>query len=169
MAGTETYYFGECTYYCARELGWVRGGWGNATDWCLNAARSGLAETMIPTVGAVVVYAAGDGYSTFGHCAIVRTVGVGDQFLVSEMNYVAWNYVDDRWSSSYDVECFILPPGVAPGTGGGLGGGAGPGDVHPAALEVVNAWDQIAGYWTNTAPQQVHHWQEINALALTIG
>jgi len=169
VAGESTYFFGECTYYVALSLSWVRGGWGNAGDWCASAARDGLQETSIPTEGAVVVYAAGDGYSNFGHCGIVRQVGVGDQFLVSEMNYVAWNYVDERWSTSFDVACFILPPGVAPGATGGPGGGAGPNDVPAEAGDVVNAWSQIQGYLNVAAPQDLQHWAEINAYPLDIG
>lgn len=151
MAGVETYYFGECTYYCARELAWVRGGWGNAGDWPAAAARDGFQLTLLPTVGAVVVYAAGDGYSAFGHCGIVRAVGVGDQFLVSEMNYVAWDEVDERWSGLYDVAAFILPPGVAPGsTVGGLGGGAAdPGSQ--AAGDVQSSWAYFADYMNRRA------------------
>ncbi len=142
MAGEDTYDFGECTWYCAHDRWWVRGGWGNATDWAGNAARDGLQLTMVPTLGAVVDYAAGNGYSTFGHVAVVRQVYGSDSFLVSEMNYVAWDEVDERVSNLHDVEAFILPPGVQPGGGGPPPGGGGSGAVDAALLE----WASLQQY-----------------------
>ena len=147
MAGANTYMFGECTWYVATELPWVRGGWGDAYQWAAAAGGEGFAETDIPTVGAVVVYAAGSGYSAFGHVAIVRAVYSLNSFLVSEMNYAAFDQVDDRVSTMYDVDRFILPPGVAPGsTGGGLGGGAGSGFG-----DASTAWGSFADFLNNEA------------------
>ena len=165
----ESYYAGECTDGACRYAYWVREGWGNAGDWLSNAGRDGFQTTNVPTLGAVVVYAPGDGYSTFGHCGVVIALGQGGQFQVHEMNYVAWNQYDDRWSSLYDVAGFILPPGVQPGAGGdGLGRG-GPSDVPAGAGEVVNAWSNVAGFLNVAAPQDLSHWAEIHAYPLDIG
>lgn len=154
MAGAETYAYGQCTYFVARELGWVEGGWGNAGDWCANSARSGLAQSLIPTAGAVVIYAPGDGYSTFGHCGIVRQLGVGDQFLVEEMNYVAWNEVDRRWSNSFDLECFILAPGASPGQGAGPDFDPGAGGAPAGTEGPVGAWAYFFQYINQRATDQ---------------
>ncbi len=127
---------------------WVRCGWGNAGDWPAHAAQDGFQLTRVPTVGSVVVYAPGDGYSPFGHCALVRQLGQDGQFLVSEMNYVAWNTVDERWSSSYDLSAFILPPGVGPGGGGPPppgGGGSGADQIH-------GAWNKLMDLYNGQAP-----------------
>lgn len=118
MAGQETYDFGECTWYVASTLPWVQGHWGNAADWAASAARAGFGITNYPVAGAVVVYAAGGGYSSFGHVAIVQSVYADGTFLVSEMNFVAFDQVDTRVSNMWDVAAFILPPGS------NLGGGA---------------------------------------------
>lgn len=115
MAGESTYYFGYCTWYVAHTLAWVRGGWGNAYQWAANALRDGFQLTTLPTVGAVVVYGPGHGYSAWGHVAIVRAVIPPGLFLVQEMDAVAWNVVSERVSNLYGVTAFILPPGVSAG------------------------------------------------------
>lgn len=142
MSGQDTYTFGECTWYVASTLPWVQGGWGNATDWPPNAARAGFQLTGVVTLGAVVAYAAGDGYSDFGHVAIVVRVDGPAVFLVSEMNFVGWDLVDQRVSNMHDVEAFILPPGVAPGSGSGSPGGGGAGTADAARVE----WAGLQGY-----------------------
>ena len=147
----ESYYFGECTRGACEYAYWVPEGLGNAGDWAGNAAARGFAVTMTPTVGAVVVYGAGNGYSSFGHCGVVLDVGAGQQFLVHEMNYVAWDQYDDRWSNLYDVVGFILPPGVSPGAGAPSGLGPGPGPQDRLAL----AWATLAADWNTTLPDEV--------------
>lgn len=154
MAGQDTYDPGQCTWYVAGALAWVRGGWGNAGDWAANAQAQGFQLTLIPTVGAVVVYAAGDGYSLFGHCGIVESVDGQGLFTVAEMNFVAAFEVDHRQSNLYDVAAFILPPGVQPGQppAGPLGQGAG---SLPQGLGPVNdAWSFLQSYYNDHAPQQ---------------
>lgn len=115
MAGESTYYYGYCTWYVAHELAWVRGGWGNAYQWAAAAARAGFRLTSTPTAGSVVVYGPGNGYSAWGHVAIVLAALAGGYFLVSEMDAVAWNVVSRRISGRGGVTAFILPPGVAAG------------------------------------------------------
>lgn len=141
MAGEDTYDFGECTWYVAHELAWVRGGWGNATDWPAHAAAQGFGITDHPVVGSVVAYAAGGGYSDFGHVAIVEAVWNRFSFQVREMNFVAWDTVDHRTSSMWDVEAFILAPGS------GLGGGSQDGGGGPTAVDRVKLeWAGLAQY-----------------------
>jgi len=101
-----------------------------------------------PQPGAVVVYAAGDGYSEFGHVGLVTEVYSNDSFLVREMNFTAWNQYDLRVSNRYDVEAWLLAPGTVPGLGGGsaeAGGGAGLPDVE-------TAWTWAAGVLNDTLP-----------------
>lgn len=139
MARCDSYYAGECTQGACQAASWVGDGWGNATDWCGHAAGAGLQLTSVPTKGAVVVYAAGDGYSQYGHCGVVQDVYADGSFLVLEMNYSTWNDYDQRVSSQYDVECFILPPGASPGgpspTPPGRGG--------PGQANIINEWWQL--------------------------
>lgn len=147
----ESYYFGECTWGACEYAYWVPEGLGNAGDWAANAAARGYQVTDVPTIGSVVVYGAGDGYSNFGHCGVVIDVAGNGQFLVHEMNYVAWDQYDDRWSSAYDVVGFILQPGTSPGAGPpstGLGG-PGPGG------ELAVAWGTLAQDWNQTVTQEV--------------
>lgn len=158
MAGQSTYDFGECTWYVAGALDWIPGGLGNAGDWCVNAAGRGFAETLIPTEGSAVVYAAGDGYSNFGHCAKVEQVYADGTFLVSEMNYVAWDTRDERISSMWDVACFILAPGQSPGQGAPPGGGRG----GPSNDDLYAAWGAWAEVNNNGAPNAAAY---VSALA----
>lgn len=150
MAGQDTYTFGNCTWYVAGLYGWVRGGWGNATDWPPAAARDGLQLTLTPTVGAAVAYRAGAHYSIFGHVAGVLSVLGPNSFLVTEMNFVGFDLVDQRVSSMVDVEAFILPPGVAPGASGGpLGSGSG------SANDVRVEWSGVQQWFNQDSADQI--------------
>ena len=159
MARCDSYFVGECTQGACEFASWVLDGWGNAGQWADSARSSGFGVTMTPTEGAVVVYGAGDGYSSFGHCGVVLSVGVGDQFLVHERNFVAWNEDDDRWSNSFDVIGFILPPGVQPGAGSpppGRGAGGPPGDL-------IASWATLAGDWNQTLPEHINRLRRVRA------
>lgn len=142
MAGQDTYTFGNCTWYVAGLYPWVRGGWGNATDWPPAAARQGFQLTMTPTVGAAVAYRAGAHYSLWGHVAGVLQVYGPQSFLVTEMNFVGFDQIDQRVSNMVDVEAFILPPGVQPGSGAGvpLGSGAGAPDQVRVEWSGIQQW-----------------------------
>ncbi len=161
MAGQDTYDFGECTWYCAGALDWIPGGLGNAGDWCFNAANRGFNETLTPTEGSVVIYAAGDGYSSYGHCAKVEQVYGDGTFLVSEMNYVTWDVVDQRVSSMWDVACFILAPGQSPGQGAPPPGGRG----GPSNDDLFAAWGALAQDNNVDAPNDAAY---VTALAAQI-
>lgn len=159
MARCDSYYYGECTYGACIDAGWIPDGLGNGGDWAANAGRFGLQVTDIPTVGAAVCYAAGDGYSSFGHCGIVRAVGVNGQFLVHEMNFVAFAQYDDRWSNTFDVAGFVLPPGVSPGSSPAQGRG-GPGPV----ADMYTTWSTFVGDWSFTVPEHINRLRTARAL-----
>ncbi len=98
--------FGQCTWWAAYNYPVTWGG--NATDWYGNARAQGVPTSSSPSVGAIVVWGAGGGYSVYGHVAIVIAVGAQGSFEVSEMNYQGLGIVDRRWVSSYyDIEGFI--------------------------------------------------------------
>jgi len=81
--------FGYCTYYVAtrRYVPWF----GNAIEWWPNARSYGYPEGQTPQVGAIMVTAE----SSLGHVAYVESVS-GSTFVVSEMNFTAWDVVDRR-------------------------------------------------------------------------
>lgn len=100
---------GQCTWLAAwlfTQEGHTVNWHGNATDWTANAAAAGHQETLVPTVGAVVVYGSGGGYSSYGHVAVVVAVK-GNTFQVEEENYLGPGLADYRWSSTADVTSFI--------------------------------------------------------------
>jgi len=81
--------YGFCTYYVAtrRYVPWF----GNAIDWWPNARSYGYPEGSTPKPGAIMVTRE----SSIGHVAYVESVS-GNTFVVSEMNFTAWNVVDRR-------------------------------------------------------------------------
>jgi LysM repeat protein len=82
---------GECTYYVASQIyiPWM----GNAWQWFGNAQAAGWATGQLPRVGAIMVSWESEVY---GHVAYVEQVYSNGAFLVSEMNYYAWDVVDER-------------------------------------------------------------------------
>ncbi len=96
--------FGQCTWWVAlnHPVSWS----GNAWQWWQNSPAS--QHRSSPSAGEIVVYGPGDGYSPFGHVALVVAVNQGG-FLVSEMNYLGVGVVDDREAPWPDpaVEGFI--------------------------------------------------------------
>ena len=93
--------FGECTYWAAKNhlVTWN----GNANVWIIGALLKGAPIASVPSVGAIVVYGAGNGYSDVGHVAIV-VAAQPDQYTVSEMNYLGLGIVDERtiaWPDSH--------------------------------------------------------------------
>ncbi len=85
------YSYGQCTYYVASRRP-VPPNWGNARDWMANAKASGYFTGSIPVAGAIAWTSAG----RYGHVAYVEQVK-GDDVLVSEMNYIGWNRISQRW------------------------------------------------------------------------
>lgn len=93
--GGDHFSFGECTWYVAqrRYIPWF----GNADQWYTAAAAMGFPEGHVPQVGAVVVFwPGGDGAGSVGHVAYVESVLPGGYFMLSEMNFGAWDRVDTR-------------------------------------------------------------------------
>jgi surface antigen len=154
MARCGSYTYGQCTWGACQEAGWVPDNLGDGGDWAARAAARGYQVTGIPTAGAIVCYAKGDGYSPFGHVGMLETVYDPDHFLVREMNFAAWNAYDQRVSNRYDVAGFILPPGVSPGQPGGGGMGAGPGGGVSGTGPIDASWAFLQLYLNRRAPDQ---------------
>lgn len=149
MAYCDTYDPGECTRGACQLAPWVGQYWGDGGDWARRAAAAGFALTMTPTVGSVVCYGRGDGYSEFGHVAYVEDTYDDGTFLVREMNFTAWDVYDERRSTTYDVVAFILPPGVQPGASppsGGRGGSGPQGGGFDAASAAFSQWGDFMGH-----------------------
>jgi peptidoglycan DL-endopeptidase CwlO len=106
--GSPDYFpFGQCTFWAAYNhmVTWS----GNATDWYDNAIAQGAQVSQSPSVGSIVVWGAGNGYSIYGHVAIVVAVYGSGAFTVSEMNYEGEGIIDTRTVyTRYDVEGFIV-------------------------------------------------------------
>ncbi|HEY3084148.1 MAG TPA: LysM peptidoglycan-binding domain-containing protein [Candidatus Dormibacteraeota bacterium] len=81
---------GWCTYYVAtkRNITWN----GNAGYWYANAAYQGVPVGPTPKVGAIMV----TWESWAGHVAYVEAVYPDGSWMVSEMNFVAFNVIDQR-------------------------------------------------------------------------
>jgi hypothetical protein len=150
MGRCDSYYFGECTWGVCEQAPWVGEGWGNAADWLGSAQRAGFSTTDRPTVGAVCVYGSSSAYSIYGHVGLVVAVYGDNSFRVREMNYVGWDQYDERNSSMFDVEGFILPPGVAAGSGGGSQGGGAAGAPQGGGFQDASwAWGELQGNSSN--------------------
>jgi surface antigen len=185
VSNAASYAWGNCTYYVASLLSWIPGNLGNAFQWTTNAQRDGLAVSSMPAVGSAVVYAAGGGYSSFGHVAVVDQVNNDGTFNVEEMNFLGLNQVDTRRSTMADVEGFILAPGNSTGSAilGALGGAVipnGPQLIGGAAGAVGTGLAGAAGgaFWsgfgTETAAgkgwitSRAVPWVEANVIALAV-
>jgi hypothetical protein len=85
--------YGQCTWWAAynRHVTWS----GNAGDWLVNARAQGVETSALPSIGAVVVYLPGSGYSELGHVAIVIALS-STSYTVSEMNFLSWGEVNTR-------------------------------------------------------------------------
>ena len=90
--------YGQCTWYVAsrRYVPWS----GDAWMWWANARAMGFAEGQVPEPGAIMV----DWESPiFGHVAYVEQVNADGSFVVSEMNYRAWDVIDTRTLRTRDI------------------------------------------------------------------
>ena len=90
--------YGQCTWYVAsrRNVPWT----GNAWQWYGGARAMGFATGMVPEPGAIMVTWESVYY---GHVAYVEQVNVDGSFVVSEMNYRAWDVIDTRLLRTTDV------------------------------------------------------------------
>jgi hypothetical protein len=82
--------FGNCTYYVynRRPVPWR----GDAWAWYKNARSMGFATGRSPRRGSIMV----TWESGYGHVAYVEAVNRDGSWVVSEMNWVAFNAVDRR-------------------------------------------------------------------------
>jgi surface antigen len=83
--------FGQCTWYAAsrRPVPWT----GNASQWYGNARAMGYSVGQTPEPGAFMVTWES---AFFGHVAYVEQVNEDGSFVVSEMNFNAWDMIDSR-------------------------------------------------------------------------
>jgi LysM repeat protein len=83
--------YGQCTWYVAsrRYVPWT----GDAWMWYGNAQAMGYAVGKVPEPGSIMVTWES---LAFGHVAYVEQVNADGSFLVSEMNYKAWDVIDTR-------------------------------------------------------------------------
>ncbi|GAC1644053.1 MAG: hypothetical protein NVS9B11_14070 [Candidatus Dormibacteraceae bacterium] len=81
---------GWCTYYVAtkRNVTWR----GDAGYWYANASAQGYPVGPTPKVGAIMV----TWESWAGHVAYVESVNADGSFVVSEMNWIAFNVINER-------------------------------------------------------------------------
>jgi LysM repeat protein len=82
--------YGYCTWYVAsrRYVPWT----GDAWAWYGNARAMGFPTGSTPQPGAIMV----TWESGVGHVAFVEQVNADGSFVVSEMNYKAWNVISTR-------------------------------------------------------------------------
>lgn len=90
--------YGQCTWYVAsrRYVPWT----GDAWMWWGNARAMGFPEGQVPEPGAIMVTWESIYY---GHVAYVEQVNADGSFVVSEMNYRAWDVIDTRLLHVRDV------------------------------------------------------------------
>jgi hypothetical protein len=82
---SNTYPYGQCTYYAKSVRPDIGNHWGNARYWASAAIRNGFPVSNKPIVGDVVVFGAYvQGNSPYGHVGIVTAVS-GNQFKVVSM------------------------------------------------------------------------------------
>jgi LysM repeat protein len=83
--------YGQCTWYVAsrRYVPWT----GDAWMWYGNSQAMGFAVGKVPEPGSIMVTWES---LAFGHVAYVEQVNADGSFLVSEMNYKAWDVIDTR-------------------------------------------------------------------------
>ena len=90
VAAGNHFAFGNCTYYVynRRQVPWQ----GDAWAWYGNAQAMGYATGRTPRPGSIMV----TWESGYGHVAYVESVNPDGSWVVSEMNWVAFNAVDRR-------------------------------------------------------------------------
>lgn len=87
--GPNLFAYGYCTWHVKNlrpDINWR----GNADRWDENSAKNGFRVSESPSIGTIAVF------SRYMHTAYVLGVD-GSKVLVSEMNYVGWNRVNQRW------------------------------------------------------------------------
>jgi surface antigen len=110
---------GQCTWWAINEFHLFTGRYpdltrpgnsGDAKYWAGNAAYRGWTVTATPRVGSIVVFPAGvNGAGSYGHVAWVTGVN-GRAITITEMNFAAWNRVDQRTLVPATSVLYILAP-----------------------------------------------------------
>lgn len=99
------YAYGYCTWHAYNrraELGrQVGSNWGNANTWASYARAAGFRVDKTPAAGAV--FQTASGWYGFGHVGVVERVNSDGSFVVSEMNYTAWNRITSRTISAAET------------------------------------------------------------------
>jgi surface antigen len=90
--------YGQCTWYVAsrRYVPWT----GDAWMWWANARAMGFPEGQVPEPGAIMVTWES---LVYGHVAYVEQVNIDGSFVISEMNFKAWDVIDERTLHVKDV------------------------------------------------------------------
>ncbi|GAC1391367.1 MAG: hypothetical protein NVSMB46_03620 [Candidatus Saccharimonadales bacterium] len=93
----DLYEYGYCTYWSSLrrlQIGQpIPNTWGDAHTWADRAIRDGFVVDQTPSPGAVMQTDRGE----LGHVAFVESVNpVNGQWVVSEMNSVGWDEVDQK-------------------------------------------------------------------------
>lgn len=95
---TNTYAWGNCTYWAAKRRAQtgnpIPNSWGNAATWATRAAQDGYVVNHRPSSGAIMQtpYSAGG----LGHVAFVESVDPNGTWHISEMNVIGLDKVDDK-------------------------------------------------------------------------
>jgi surface antigen len=99
LSTTDTYDWGNCTYWAAllrQQAGDpIPNGWGNASSWALNAKLDGYVVNNTPATGAIMQISDVD--NGLGHVAYVESVdSLTGAWTISEMNVKGLDIVDTR-------------------------------------------------------------------------
>ncbi|GAK31394.1 putative N-acetylmuramoyl-L-alanine amidase [Weissella oryzae SG25] len=91
---TNTYPYGQCTWYVKSQLSWVGNYWGNASSWAASAVSAGHTVSSVPTAGSVAYFGPGvqGADATYGHVAVVDSVNANGTVNISEANYLGLIY-----------------------------------------------------------------------------
>lgn len=82
---SNTYPYGQCTYYAKSVRSDIGNYWGDAHNWAAAARRNGFSVTSRPRIGDVAVFQPYvQGRSPYGHVAIVAAVN-GNRFKTISM------------------------------------------------------------------------------------
>lgn len=88
VSSTNTYPYGQCTWYAKGQLDWVGNWWGNAADWTTSAVNAGHYVDSTPSAGSVIWFTPGvGGVSVYGHVGVVESVNADGTITISEGNY----------------------------------------------------------------------------------
>ncbi|KRO17134.1 surface antigen [Lacticaseibacillus saniviri JCM 17471 = DSM 24301] len=94
---TNTYPWGQCTYYVKMVAPWVGNYWGNGTQWGTSAKRVGFSVNKTPQAGSVVVFTAGQWVGSwqadryYGHVAYVKSYNPANNSITITQGGMGFN------------------------------------------------------------------------------